>query len=223
MMMKITPWALAALLMLPLWAAAEEEKENRWEKAIWTFEQKDAIYPPEKGQILFLGSSSILFWDLKESFGDIDALNRGFGGSTIADSIHFFDRVVTPYEPRQIVFYAGDNDIDRGMSADEVVADFTEFANRVHEEFPDTEIVYIPIKPSVARWKLWPRMADSNEQIAKMAEERDWLTYVDMASPMLGGDGKPREDLLVGDGLHLNKDGYKLWTEILRPYLDIAQ
>ncbi|MEZ6071472.1 MAG: SGNH/GDSL hydrolase family protein [Pirellulales bacterium] len=192
---------------------------NRWESAIEQFEQSDAEHPPEKGGTLFVGSSSIRFWRLDDSFPQLHALNRGFGGSEIADSIHYFDRIVAPYEPRTIVLYAGDNDIDGGKSADEVVADFKTFAAKVHKSLPETRLLFIAVKPSIARWKLYDKMYKANAAIKAQCDTDPLLTYVDIATPMLGADGKPREELFIQDGLHLNADGYALWAKILEPLL----
>ncbi len=102
--------------------AQNAQDPDRWESAMQAFEKQDKQNPPEKGGIVFIGSSSIRRWDLKKSFPDLDLINRGFGGSVIADSIRYFDRIVTPLKPRTVVLYAGDNDIGRGMTAQEVFA-----------------------------------------------------------------------------------------------------
>jgi len=193
---------------------------NPWEGAIRAFEEEDKANPPAPGQVLFLGSSSIAAWDIEEAFPDLDVLKRGFGGSMIADSVYFFERVVAPYQPRAIVFYAGDNDVAAGKTAEQVADDFRTFVSRVRETLPDTTLLYLPIKPSIARWELWPTMKDANGQIAALSEKDPLLEYVDVATPMLGEDGKPRADLLIEDGLHLSEKGYALWSEILKPYLD---
>src|SRR3954454_11232644 len=67
---------------------------SRWEEAIATFEQMDREAPPPENAILFAGSSSIVRWDLKKSFPGVATINRGFGGSEIADSTHFASRVI---------------------------------------------------------------------------------------------------------------------------------
>ncbi len=114
------------LLAAGPWAAADSPQDPalKWEPAIAAFEAQDQANPPTPGGILFLGSSSIRMWDLDTSFPGMAALNRGFCGSETSDSIYYFDRLVTPYAPSAIVFYAGDNDIARGKTAEQVTADF---------------------------------------------------------------------------------------------------
>jgi len=209
--------AVAALLCAVPPALAEEP--DRWEPAIQAFEAQDRESMPPEGATLFVGSSSILLWDLDESFPDLVTVNRGFGGSTIADVNLYVERIVIPYKPAAIVFYAGDNDVDRGATAEQVLEDFKAFVAKVKPALPDTKVLFISIKPSVARWELWGEMNKANGSIEKYCAEDEDLTYVDLGKTILGEDGKPRSDLLMKDGLHLNEEGYARWNDALRPYL----
>ncbi len=218
-MKKRTILALASV-GLGLSAIAEDSSPARWEKAIQAFESKDRESPPEKSGILFLGSSSIRGWDLTKYFpNQKDMLNRGFGGSQITDSIHFIRRIVYPYHPKAIVFYAGDNDIAKGKSADQVVADYQQFVGLVHKELPKTRVVFVAIKPSLKRWKLVDKMREANAKIKRWSEQDKRLGFVDIDTPMIGDDGKPKPELFVKDGLHLSPKGYALWSDLVRPHL----
>jgi hypothetical protein len=86
----------------------------------------------------------------------VPVINRGFGGSAIADSTYCADRIVAPYQPRLIVMCAGDNDVAEGHSAQQVAGDFKAFVPRVRRDLPAVPVVYVSIKPSVARWSQWP-------------------------------------------------------------------
>jgi len=197
--------------------------ENRFEPAIRKFEELDRQHPPEKGRVLFVGSSSIRLWNLKKSFPELDAINRGFGGSHISDSIDFAERIVLKYKPRTVLLYAGDNDIAAGKPTDEVVGDFKRFANIVHQALPETRLLFLAIKPSIRRWELVDRMRQANERIEAYTKQHAYLGYVDIFEPMLGADGTPMKSLFIADGLHLNAKGYALWTEIVEPYLVAAE
>ena len=195
------------------------ETVSRWESAIAAFEAADRENPPAPGGILFLGSSSIRLWDLERWFPSHPTTNRGFGGSQIADSVRYFDRLVPHLRPSAIVFYAGDNDIAGGKDAAAVVANFRELLARVKRDLPGVTLHFLAIKPSLARWKLYPEMREVNRAIADLAESEPQLSMVDVATPMLDGDGEPRAELFVADGLHLSDAGYRLWTELLLPRL----
>jgi lysophospholipase L1-like esterase len=204
-----------------LGAEAPKRAESRWEPAIRKFEAQDQKQMPPAEGILFIGSSSIVGWDLAKWFPDLPVINRGFGGSQIADSVEFAHRIVWPYRPRVIVLYAGDNDIAAGKSPAEVLADYRRFVERVHEALPKTRIVFVAIKPSIRRWNLVDKMRKANRLIRAVTEKDERLVYVDIDGPMIGDDGKPRRALFKPDGLHLNADGYKLWSALVRPHLKL--
>jgi lysophospholipase L1-like esterase len=191
---------------------------GRWEKEIAAFEAKDKTAPPPQGSVLFAGSSTIRLWNLKKSFPDLAVINRGFGGSEIADSTHFAPRIIIKAQPRVIVFYAGDNDIANGKTVEQVAGDFKDFADLIHKELPKTKIVFIAIKPSPARWNMVDKQSKANGLVAAYCKKNDYLTYLDAATPMLGEDGKPRPELFGKDGLHMNDKGYELWASLLKPY-----
>ena len=127
---------------------------NRWEPAIQKFEEADRLNPPPKGGIVFYGASSIVRWDLEQSFPDLKgvAVNRGFGGSDMADAARYANRVVVPRAPRVVVLCPGENDIARGVTADIVGSGFRQFYDTVHAALPQTRIVAIGLKPTPVRW-----------------------------------------------------------------------
>ena len=214
---------LFALLLLGLVVstlpAAEEKKEDRWEPDIARFEAKDKESPPAKQGIVFIGSSSIKGWDLKKSFPNLPALNRGFGGSGIADAVRYADRIVIPYEPRVVVLYAGDNDLRSNKSPAWVFENYQAFVKKVHEKLPKTRIVYIGVKPSPSRWSLIEKMRATNKLIAEFAAKDERLKFIDVEKPMLGADGQPRKEIFKSDNLHMNADGYAIWAKLVEPLL----
>ena len=211
---------LAFLSLAPVARAADDAaKFAKWEKTIAAFEAADQQRPPTKGGILFVGSSSIRMWDVQHSFPELLVVNRGFGGSQIEDSTHFAERIIGTHEPRAIVFYAGDNDIGSGKSAETVAAHFEQFVAKVRGKLPETEILFIAIKPSGSRWKHIETQRAANERIRTICERGPRLTFVDVVKPMLGKDGQPREELFLKDRLHMTGAGYAIWNEQLRPLL----
>ena len=203
-------------------AEVADPDPTRFAKAIDEFERWDAKNAWPEKPVLFVGSSSIRMWKTREAFPRLAVVNRGFGGSHISDVNHYFDQVVKPYHARVILLYAGDNDVADNKGAEQVLEDYREFVRKVRELDADTPVIYIPIKPSLARWNLWPTMREANELIRKMSEADEKLYFVDVATPLLGADGKPRKELLLDDGLHLNEAGYKMWTEIVGPVIEKA-
>jgi hypothetical protein len=194
---------------------------TRWEDTIAKLEQRLAKEQPLKGSTLFAGSSTMVLWDLPKFFPDIQTVNCGFGGSHMRDSVYYADRIIIPFAPKAIVVYAGDNDIAQGLRAEDVATDFKKFTQRIHEALPETRILYLSIKPCLARWDKWPIMDRANKLIEEFTRTDNRLEFVDMTGTSLGPDGKPRAEFLQKDGLHLNEKGYEAWTAVLSPRLSV--
>lgn len=212
---------LLALGVQTLDSQTAEPPSSRWEPAIRAFEAVDRTKPPPRDAIEFIGSSSIRLWTNAPSLLPGHTIfNRGFGGSQLADSVFFVDRILIPYRPKLVVLYAGDNDISAGKSPDEVFTDFKEFVRKVHAPLPQTHVAFISIKPCPAREKYLDKVRTANRLIKEFINGDVRLTYIDVFTPSLTTDGKPRAELYVRDGLHPNDAGYKLWASIVKPVLD---
>lgn len=212
----------ALILFAPgsLNAQVEDPEPERYVDAIESFTDWDAKNTSPDDAVLFVGSSSIRFWDTAEWFPRRTVINRGFGGSHISDVNHWVGETVLRHAPAVVAFYAGDNDVGAGKPPEQVREDFLEFTSLVLSEQPDVEILFISIKPSLARWSMWPEMVEANELIRDFIDRNDNLHYVDVAEPMLGPDGEPIPELFVEDGLHMTDDGYEIWTEVVGGALD---
>lgn len=197
-----------------------QEAPDRWEHAIRAFEESDRANPPPKGGIVFLGSSSFRRWDLAKSFPGRGLINRGFGGSQMADALRYLDRIVLPLAPRTLFVYEGDNDIGNGKSPETIEREFRALVARVHAGLPTTKIVFVSVKPSIRRWHLIDKAREANARIRELAEGHPLVEYIDVGSPLLGPDGRPRRDLFAEDELHLNDAGYAIWTDLVAPHLD---
>ena len=181
-----------------------------------TWDSKNSF--PERG-ILFVGSSSVRFWPTATAFPGKPSINRGFGGAELSDVNYFYEQVIKPYRPRRIFLYAGDNDIEHGKTPGQVFADYMVLVERLRADLPESELIFISVKPSKRRWEKWPAMVEVNRMVREYAAEHDKLAYADLATPLLGDNGQPKE-VFVADGLHLNAEGYRLWQEALAPFLD---
>lgn len=222
--MRSLIWRVLATLLLlgPLssGAMADSAPSSHWAPDINAFVAADRAHPPAPHGVLFIGSSSIQFWkSLAQDFPGIPVINRGFGGSALPDSTYYADRIVWPYKPSLVVMYAGDNDINDGATADQVLASFQAFVARAREGVPGVPIVYISIKPSIARLALWPTMKAANDKIRDWAATQKDVRFVDIAPVMVDANGRPRPELFRPDGLHMLPPGYALWIAALKPVL----
>lgn len=187
---------------------------------IEAFLAADLADPPAPGQIVFVGSSSIRFWEsLAEDMAPLRVVRRGFGGAQLSHLVHEAPRIVVPYAPRAVVVYAGDNDLAAGKSVDTVVADFEALVRLLHAALPETDVHFISIKPSPLRAALEPERHEANARIQALAVADPHLDFIEAGSVLLGADGKPRRELFRFDGLHLDAEGYAAWTSVIRPVL----
>ena len=215
--MRATAIFIGALLTAS--SALAQQPGDRWEKYVAAFEESDRTAPPPKGEIVFVGSSTIQRWDTAHYFPDLKIINRGISGTELFDALRYIDRLVIRYEPRLVVVYAGDNDIGGGKISEQIAVDFERFVHAVQARLPHTRILYIGIKPSPLRWLQVDRMRAANDIIRAICQRDDRLAFLDFDNLMLGWDEKPRRDLYVEDGLHLSPLGYQVWTAVLKPYL----
>jgi len=215
----MSPLRFAVLVLFALTSFALTAPE-KWAPAIAALTSDDETNPPAPHGIVFVGSSSIARWKtLAQDFPGLPVINRGFGGSKIGDGVFYADRIVIPYAPRIVVLYSGENDLAAGESPESVYEGFKAFVAKVHVALPESRIIYVSMKPSPSRWALADKFVTGNRLIAAECARDPRLTFLDVWSPMLGPDGKPRPELFVQDQLHLNHDGYLLWVKLIAPRL----
>ena len=160
-----------------------------------------------------------MWTSLAKDFPGLPVVNRGFGGSELGDSVAFAERIVTPYQPRTVVIYAGENDINAGKSPEVVRDHFNAFRAKVHAALPQARIIFIALKPSPSRWKLKDDMIRANQLIAAECRQDKRLTFLDIWPDMLNAQGEPRPELFLKDMLHMKPEGYAIWTARLAPQL----
>lgn len=193
---------------------------ERWSDEIAALTKHDVTNPPAAGAVLFVGSSSIRLWEsLAKDFPEVPVVNRGFGGSELADSLFYADRIIIPYRPRAVVLYAGENDIAAGKSAETVAQDFQKFRTKIHEALPGAHIYYLSMKFSPSRAKFRETVRRANELIAADCAKAKNCTFVDVTTPMLSTTGQARPELFQDDLLHMRPEGYAIWTKVLAPLL----
>lgn len=186
---------------------------------IYNFFVQDELFPPTECRTVFTGSSSIRFWlTLEEDFPDLAPLNRGFGGSEITHLIGYFDILLSRHQPREIIFYAGENDLNAGASPADLAARFDVFMDMKTERLGDAPVYFVSVKPSYARLGELGAQSAANALIEAYADTRDDLIYVDIVSPMM--DGEVPKQIFISDELHMNLDGYAIWTETLSDLLN---
>lgn len=210
-----------SLLVTLLLASPAFATPDKWAADIDRLTAADAAHPPAPQSVVFVGSSSIRLWTtLDQDFPGVTSINRGFGGSELADSVFYADRIVLPYKPRLVVLFAGTNDLWSGKSPETVAADFKAFRTKLHAALPQTRLIYLSITLAPSRARIHEQMREANRLIAADCATDPRCQFVDINTPMVGtSGGTPPPGLFVQDQLHLNRAGYAIWTKVLAPYL----
>jgi len=179
-------------------------------------------YINKKNVVLFTGSSSVRMWtDIKSYFPKHNIINRGFGGSQTADLIYYFDKLILPYSPKKIFIYEGDNDINEGKTAEQILKANDSLLELIRNKVSETVPVYfITPKPSVARWSKKSAYEKYNKMLFAWAKSKKNVTVVDVWTPMLDDKGVVFKDVFLSDNLHMNKKGYDIWAKAIAPYLN---
>lgn len=221
---RATAFAWLALSLLagcqttPLNSLATHDS-SRWETDIAALEARAATNPPPPGCVIFIGSSSIRLWrTLAQDFPGQPVVNHGFGGSQLADAVHYADRLIIPFRPRQVVIYAGGNDLNAQKPPEIVYGDFVALARKIRAALPDTRISFIASAPNPARWVQVENVKRLNELVAAYCRKHG-MDFIDVFPLMLGPDGQPKPDIFVADRLHMNARGYAIWRDAVAPYL----
>lgn len=189
---------------------------------IAAFRQQDSLQPPQPGMVLFVGSSSIRLWEnLVQDFPAHRVLNRGFGGATLPDVILYANETIYRYQPSQIVFYCGENDLASSdtIRVQTVVNRFVGLFRQIRKRHPDVPFVFISIKPSPSRAHLMPKIAAANREIRLFLSRQKKARFADVYEAMLQQNGRPRGELFKDDSLHMNEKGYAIWKAKLQPLL----
>lgn len=199
---------------------SEEDSTLAFFNEIEQFEQRDSILFPPANVIEFTGSSSIRLWNNLESyFPGYVIIKRGFGGSGLTDLYHYIGDIISPYHPKQVVIYCGENDIAAGRKPADILQKFIADFTQIRTDLPDANVVYVSIKPSPKLKAYLSAIQESNGLVKKFLSTNDNTQYVDVYDVMLGKDGNLRKDLYRQDGLHMTTKGYEIWKKAIIPVL----
>ncbi|MGY0400092.1 MAG: GDSL-type esterase/lipase family protein [Ostreibacterium sp.] len=194
-------------------------KINRYERDIENFRRFDNSNKPAANAVLFVGSSSIRYWDTKKSFPELPVINRGFGGASLPEILHYYDDVIKKYLPSIIVIYC-DIDIENGKSPSVTVNNFKELVNKIEKDLPQTQILLLSMKPVLVDDFLGKDVRKNkimtNKMLNEYADSEKNVHYVDITKTMFKSDGHLRSDIFLSDGMHLNQLGYTLWNPVIK-------
>ncbi|MCJ7447889.1 MAG: GDSL-type esterase/lipase family protein [Bacteroidales bacterium] len=194
-----------------------------WETEIAKFEEFDKTEQYATDAIIFAGSSSIRLWStLAEDIAPFKVIKRGYGGAKLSDFATYAERIFSPHSCSAVVIFIA-NDIigsDKDKSPEEVKRLFLSVLKTIRRSHPDVPVLWIGVTPTSSRWKAWPEISKANDLISEACQNRRNTYFIRTDYAFLNGNGQPRDELFVADKLHLNREGYKLWTQIIKPEIE---
>lgn len=219
--MKKTLLLLLCCFGLP--AAIGAQQIGRFDDEVAELVQKyDSIKQrqnSDKPTVVFVGSSSVRMWKNVEDLSkDHFIINTGFGGSTAEDLLVYTRPLILDHGPDQVFIYEGDNDVFMHQSLRKIMRRMRKITSQIWDQNPDCEVVIISAKPSIARWDFKKKYLRLNKKFSRWASRKDRMIYADVWTPM-APDGELNQSLFIEDNLHMNSEGYWLWTQVLQPLL----
>jgi lysophospholipase L1-like esterase len=205
--------------------SAQEIEENILENK--TYIERMAYFranPLKKGQVIFLGNSLTQGgkWDVY--FPVQKPVNRGISGDNTLGMLGRLHEIIDS-RPSKLFLLAGINDISLNRTNDKIMTGIKSIIYQVKAGSPGTKIYVqslLPINNSPNRYK---RMLDKEKQIEELNKElqefcdKENILFINIYPAFLGGE-RLLDARYTTDGLHLNDDGYAVWTDQIRKYVE---
>lgn len=211
---------ISALFFLSVIFTSAQE-QNRFQKEVDELFNKEYNFNTNKKLVVFTGSSSVRMWkDVQSYFPEYNIINNGFGGSQFSDLIYFYDQLITKQNPEILFIYEGDNDIAGHKKPNRILKEAKGLVKKIQVDLPQTKVVMISPKPSLARQNLKKQYIKLNKKLEKFCVKTNNLEFADVWSVMLDENGNVFDDIFINDGLHMNKKGYDLWAKEIGKFLN---
>jgi hypothetical protein len=214
---------LTALSCSPLKVYREQPEVKAWEPEIQKFENLDKTEHYPDDAVIFAGSSSIRLWStLSDDMAPYEVIQRGYGGSRLSDFAVYSNRIFSPHKCSALVLFIA-NDITGGpndKTPQEVKRLFLYVLKTFRKNHPDAPVLWIGITPTSSRWKAWPQIKIANDLIREECKNQRNTYFIKTDYAFLNEKGEPRDELFRADKLHLNDNGYKIWSGIIKTELD---
>ena len=200
----------------------------QFEEEVSLLESLDFEQKAGEDDLLFIGSSSIRLWDnIQVDMYPYSSVKRGYGGAHFYDLVHFSERLVKNHSPKAILIFVA-NDITGSNDFTNLVGDLSphevkrlfrynyKLIRCIHKHIP---IFLIETTPTPKRWKVWNKILQANKKLERFCKQEPNLYFISTRDKFIGADGLPIKSLFLNDELHLNFDGYKLWSSVIKSKL----
>jgi len=199
------------------------EEILKWEPEIAVLDSLNQVEPTDTGTILVTGSSSVRLWDsIHTDLLPYRVIQRGYGGAKLTDFNYFAERIIKPEPFKAIVVFVA-NDIageETDLMPKEVLRQFKELVGQIRKRNPGTPVCWIEITPTPKRWLVSPEIREANSRIKAYCDRQDDLHFISTFDHYITPEGVPDSTLFRDDMLHLNREGYLLWAELIKTALE---
>ncbi|KRE97080.1 hypothetical protein ASG89_29935 [Paenibacillus sp. Soil766] len=184
-----------------------------WQQKVLSFGYLNMF--AEEDSIVFLGDSITEQFMNSEYFHSKCILNRGIGGDTTTTMLSRLENTFINIQPEKIFLLIGINDILQNKNMKDILYNYNAIIKSIKSILPLTEIFIQSILP-VSR-KVGSSSHLYNKKIQQLNVEimqiakRSNLEFIDTYSLFKDNDGHLL-DMHTFDGIHLNGEGYKMWS-----------
>ncbi len=180
--------------------------------------------PDTPGEIIMLGNSITNGGNWSELFNNKNIKNRGISGDNTFGILHRLEEV-TASQPQKIFLLIGINDLSKDTPMEVILNNYRRIALKIKKQSPHTRLYVQSLMPTSDDFPHFPKAKNKddkiravNQGIREIALELD-LVFIDLYPHFLSPQGK-LDAAYTNDGLHLMGEGYLLWADILRPYIE---
>ena len=180
--------------------------------------------PLKLNQIIFLGNSITAGggnWEERFNYSNIR--NRGISGD-VTDGVFARINEIIYFKSKAVFLLIGINDLwnfsPDTPSTEYIGENIIKIAEKIKIESPKTQVYIQTILPTSKKTYI-NRIKKINNMIKSKSSKFDY-TVIDLHSHFSNKGGLIKEDLTT-DGIHLNSNGYKVWVDILKPFVSKHQ
>jgi len=174
--------------------------------------------PIDSNSIVFMGDSHTQNFELAEALSNPLVKNRGIIMDGAVSLLNRLDYVVEKH-PKKVFIQIGINDLLNGIPPDTVAKNILKSITYIKQHSPNTETFVQSVFPT--SWNIYgtnapvlPLIESLNTQLRAMSTNEDFI-YVDIFSSLIARKGlNIKYD--CGDSLHLNGEGYLIWTNVIK-------
>ena len=167
-------------------------------------------------KIMFLGDSLTDLCEWAEILKDDQIINRGICGDTTDGILNRINNIIES-KPKKLFFMIGINDLNQGVSVENIVENYTLILEAFKNQIPVTKVFIqslLPVNNQLrSNSEVNKKVIDLNARIKELAQTFSFQ-YIDLFTAFLDKDNQ-LDAQYTSDGVHLNGQGYLIWKEII--------